>query len=301
VGDAAKKKMKKTAAWTILALIATGLFLSTVSGHSLAATQQQTGSTGVEGTVPGVPPSQAATIGVPANGQTFSNIPITVSGLCPNNTLVEIYSNSVFMGSVDCTKGSYSLQIDLFDGRNDLVAKVYDSLNQAGPVSNTVTVYFTSSILTSTSQLVLTTQYAKRGANPGDILTWPITLSGGSGPYAISVDWGDKTELDLLSQQFAGNFNLEHTYAQAGIYKVTVKASDTNGNAAFLQVVGVGNGPIKQNTANNSGIITSERTKILWWPIIVLFILALTSYWLGQKHQLEAIRNRLRKGEPPFA
>jgi hypothetical protein len=24
------------------------------------------------------------------------------------------------------------------------------------------------------------------------------------------------------------------------------------------------------------------------------------AYWLGKKHQLEAIKNRLRKGEPPF-
>jgi hypothetical protein len=212
---------------------------------------------------------------------------------------VEIYKNNVFAGAVDCANGSYSLLIDLFDGRNDLVARVYDSLNQAGPDSNIVTVYFNNPLPFAGPRISLTTQYAKRGAQPGTILNWPITLSGGTGPYAISVDWGDKSEPDLLSQTVPGDINLQHTYAQAGVYKVTIKATDVNGNTAFLEVVGIGNGPIQQ-TNKNSGLIASERTKILWWPMIVLFILALVSYWLGQKHQLEAIKNRLRKGEQPF-
>ena len=284
-----------------MTFLALGLSLLLNFGNTKAATQQQSGAAGVEGTVPGNPPTQAATIDVPKNGQTFSNIPITVSGLCPNNTLVEVYKNNVFAGSVDCSKSSYSLQIDLFDGRNDLVARVYDSLNQAGPDSNTVTVFFTTNITSNGPRISLTTQYAKRGAQPGSILTWPITLSGGTGPYALSVDWGDNTEPDLTSQLVPGDINLQHTYAQSGVYKVTVKASDSLGNAAFLQVVGIGNGPIQQSTANTSGIITNQKTKILWWLVILLFGLAIVSYWLGQKRQLEEIRNRLRKGEPPFA
>lgn len=277
--------------------------LAGMSAAAAAATQQNTGSAGIEGTVVGQPPSRPATIGVPSNGQTFSTIPITVSGLCPNNTLVEVYKNNVFAGSSDCTNGSYSMQIDLFDGRNDLISRVYDSLNQAGPDSNTVTVYFSSPIESNGPRISLTTQYAKRGAAPGAILSWPITLSGGTGPYAISVDWGDKTDADLISQNIPGDINLQHTYAQAGVYKVTVKASDSAGNTAFLQLVGVGNGQVQQaiNTNSGNGIITSQKTKILWWPVILLFGLAVIAYWLGQKHQLEAIRTRLRKGEQPFS
>lgn len=292
----AVNKTKNTAIRIVLAIIATALLLP---GLADAATIQQSGSTGVEGTVPGNPPSQAATIGVPKTGQTFSDVPITVSGLCPNNTLVELYTNNVFAGSIDCNNGSYSLQMDLFQGRNDLVARVYDSLNQAGPDSNTVTVFFNPPTPSSGPRISLTTQYAKRGANPGAILTWPITLSGGTGPYALTVDWGDKSNADLFSEAVPGDINLQHTYAQAGVYKVTIKASDSDGNTAFLQVVGIGNGPIQQQP-NSSGIIASQNTKILWWPIILLFSMVLVSYWLGQKHQLEAIRNRLRKGEPPF-
>lgn len=285
----------------------TGLFLAiSLSFVGVATALQpppgpQSDSTGVEGTIPGSAPSQAATIGIPKNGQTFSELPITVSGFCPNNTLVEIYKNNVFAGSTQCSAGSYTLLIDLFDGRNDLVARVYDNLNQSGPDSDPVTVFFTSPVQNPGPRVTLTTQYAKRGAVPGSILNWPITLSGGTGPYAVSVDWGDKTDPDLMSENIPGDVNLQHTYAQAGVYKVTVKASDANGNVAFLQLVGIGNGQIQQAVGTSgNGIITSEKTKVLWWPIGLLFGLSVVAYWLGQKHQLQTIRSRLRKGEQPF-
>ena len=259
---------------------------------------QQSGSVGVQGRVSAPPPSQAATIDVPRSGQSFSSLPITVSGLCVNNTLVEIYKNNVFAGAAQCQGGSYHLQIDLFDGQNDLIAKEYDDLNQAGPPSNTVTVTFTTLLPSLGPRISLTSQYSTRGANPGSILNWPVTLSGGEGPYAISVDWGDKTNPDLMSQQAPGGLNLHHTYAQAGVFNVLIKASDKNVNLAFLQVVGIGNGPIQQAAKNVSGsIVTNEKTKVAWLPIIVLFIMVFVSYWLGQKRQLEAIRRRFRQGE----
>lgn len=280
----------------LLAALASWLFLSS----AVLAVTSQSGSTGISGTVPSPPPTQAATIDVPRNGQSFSNLPITVSGLCPQNLLVEIYKNDVFAGATQCNKGSYSLQIDLFDGRNDLVARVYDNLNQAGPDSNIVTVTFSSNIPTGGPRITLTTQFAKRGADPGSVLTWPITLSGGTGPYAISVDWGDNTNQDLISRSAPGNLDLQHTYAQSGVYKVTIKATDSGGNSAFLQVVAIANGPVKQTGAINGTNSLTVQTKVLIWPLIVLFILMITTYWLGKRHQIEAIRNKLRKGEPPL-
>jgi hypothetical protein len=103
------------------------------------APNPQSGALGVEGQITGAAPTKAATIGVPGNGQHFGSLPITVSGSCQTGVLVEIFDNNVFVGSVLCRGGSYSLQIDLFDGQNDLVARVYDALNQQGPDSATVT------------------------------------------------------------------------------------------------------------------------------------------------------------------
>jgi hypothetical protein len=286
---------------TILLVFILTLTLGFLHSNPVKAATQQSGSTGIEGTVPGPPPSRGATIDIPKNGQSFSSLPITVAGTCPNGTLVEIYKNNVFAGSTSCSNGSYSLQVDLFDGRNDLIAKVFDNLNQAGPDSNKVTVTFGSNIPTGGNRISLTTQFAKRGADPGAVLTWPITLSGGKGPYAISVDWGDKTNPDLISQQIPGNITLQHTYAQAGVYKVTIKATDANGDAAFLQVIAIANGPIKQaGTTNGTDNSLTIQTKVLLWPILVLFCLMILAYFVGKKHQLEAIKNRLRKGDQPF-
>lgn len=239
-----------------------------------------------------------ATINVPRSGQVLSSLPVTVAGLCPSGSFVEIYRNQTFSGSAVCQNGSFSLQTDLSDGINNLVARVYDSLNQAGPGSHTVAVTFIRAVPSSGSQLSLASQSSRRGANPGSILSWPITLSGGTAPYAISVDWGDSSSPDLFSRKAAGNISLEHTYAQAGDYKVVVKASDADGQSAVLQLVGVGNGPIQQSPANAGG--PTAKTKILWWPVAVLLVLMVIAYWLGRKHQLRAIKHRLKKGETPF-
>lgn len=259
----------------------------------------QNGSVGLQGQVAGSPPTTGATITVPGNGQSFSSTPITVAGVCPNGLLVEIFKNNVFGGSVECTNGSFSLQVDLFDGRNDLVARVYDSLNQSGPDSATVSVNYNPNLSISPARLLILSAYAKRGAQPDSTLTWPISLSGGVGPYAVSVDWGDKTNPDLISRAAAGDFNIDHIYKQAGAYIVIIKATDSKGAAAFLQVVGVGNGPIQQSTGNTNNQVIVQ-TKIIWWPLVIAVILIIVSFWLGRRQQIQQIRIRLRKGQRPF-
>lgn len=292
-------KLSKCLIIALALLVGVSLFSSSVS-----AVTQQSGSVGIEGTIPSAPPTQAATIDIPGNGQNFSTLPIMVAGRCKTGLLVEIFKNNVFAGSVVCTNGSYSIKIDLFGGRNDLVARVYDNLNQTGPDSNTVSVTFNDGLANTGPRVSLTTQYAKRGANPNAALTWPLTLSGGTGPYAVSVDWGDKSAPDLISRQSAGDFSLQHTYTQAGVYNITIKATDTNGSTAFLQLVGISNGTIQQ-PATPSGSVGTTSTKsppgLVFWIIVGLFIpILLSSFWLGKQHQLQTIRDRLRHGERPL-
>lgn len=263
-----------------------------------ASDNPQSGSIGLEGTISAPAPKQGATISSPSNGQSFSQTPIQVSGLCPNGLLVKIFSNNVFVGSARCVNGSYSLQIDLFSGRNDLVARVYDALDQAGPDSNVVSVTFNDGQFAQFGTRVsLTSSYARRGANPGDTLTWPVILSGGVGPYAISVDWGDGSAPDLFSQKSPGTIALKHVYDNAGIYTIVVKASDANKTEAFLQLVGVGNGQASQSsqtvTKNGEKIIT--KNSVVWWPMVVLIPLILIAFWLGRRHELYTIRKNLEQ------
>lgn len=263
----------------------------------------QNGAIGVQAQLSSPPPTQGATIAIPTNGQGFNTLPVTVSGLCPNDLLVKIFKNNVFAGSVMCQNGSYSIIIDLFNGQNELVARVYDSLDQAGPDSNIVTVVYTDSRSGTASRVSLTSNFAKRGANPGQNLVWPIILSGGEGPYAISVDWGDGKTPDLISQEFPGTFDINHVYDRPGVYNIVIKATDKNGGVAFLQLVGVANGALSQEndgagSADEAG--TTTQIRILWQPAAIMIPLLLSTFWLGKKYELKVLRKKIEQGERPF-
>ena len=281
----------------LLCVVASGALLVTVQPALALGSQQnpQSGSVGLEGTVPGPAPTQAATIGVPANGQTFTSTPITVSGSCKTGLLVKVFSNNIFVGSAVCANGGYSLQADLFSGRNDLVARVFDNLDQQGPDSNTVTVTFNDAQFAQFgSHVSLSSTYARIGVNPGATLTWPFVLSGGTGPFAISVDWGDGGTPTLKSESFPGVFDMTHVYSQAGVYTIVVKATDANNTSAYLQVIGVANGQITGSiTTGSSSSGTKTKTVILWQPFLAVIPFILIAFWLGRRHELYAIRRSL--------
>ena len=259
----------------------------------------QNGAIGVEGKMPSDPPKTGATITSPTNGQTFTSIPVTVGGLCPAGLLIKVFANNVFVGSTVCGKGSYSIQVDLFSGQNDIVARVFDNLDQPGPDSNKVTVTFDDDQFNplNTSLLSLTSSFAQRGANPRERLVWPIILSGGTAPYAISVDWDDDKATDLISTQFTGTIDLGHVYDNAGIYKVIVKATDKNGLVAFLQLVAIANGAITAGASGKGSGGNEEpvAAAILWVPTLIAAPLILASFWLGRRYELAALRRDLKE------
>lgn len=287
--------------WRILvaASLLAGVVLTNTSPVAAAPKQfpdqQSSGSVGLQGTISSAPPTRGATITTPGNGAVFTTTPITVSGLCPTGVLVKIFANNIFVGSVFCANGSYSVQVDLFSGRNDLVARVYDALDQAGPDSNVISVTFNDAQFAEFGTHVsLTSIYAERGAPPGQELDWPIVLSGGTGPYAISIDWGDGTATDLLSQAAPGTINIRHTYKSAGVYKVIVKATDKNGGTAFLQLVGQATGAT-QNNSKGSGGSAIVRTQVIWWPALAMVPLIFAAFWIGRRHELFSLRKQIEK------
>lgn len=290
----------KRALWWLGVLSTVITLLAVPLPHAHAATnafpdQTSSGSIGLQGTISTAPPKTGATITAPGNGAVFSSLPITVNGLCPKGLLVKLFANNVFVGSVQCDSGSYSLPIDLFSGQNDLVARVYDALDQAGPDSNIVNVTFNDAqFLQFGTQVLLTSIYAQRGAPPGQEINWPILLSGGTSPYAVSVDWGDGTPTDLISQPGAGGFNIKHIYKTAGIYKVIVKATDKNGDNAFLQLVAVASGAT-QSTSGGKGSSATIRTVVIWWPCLLMIPLIVAAFWAGRRNELYVIHKQLEK------
>lgn len=257
------------------------------------------GGYGLEAVKRQPPPEEGARITVPGNGASFTNSPITVQGICPTGLLVQIYNNNVMAGAVMCENGSFSIEISLFVGTNDLRAVVYDDVEQAGPESNTVTVTYTNTQFSAFGELVtLTSTYGRRAAMASTQLGWPLQLSGGTGPYAFSIDWGDGSEPELMSRALAGAFNIGHVYKNAGIYRINIRVTDANGVSAFLQLIAVANGEAVASTEgegdSGEGVVR-ERVIILWIPAAVALFLLFPTYWIGRRSQLVSLRNKMLK------
>lgn len=296
-------KIKISAQWVLPVLTGSCLLALFVLARPASAItplptpDPKPGSYGLEATKTQEAPNTGATITTPGNGASFSTSPITVNGICPGDLLVQVYNNNVMVGAVMCNNGSFSLQVSLFVGTNELSAIVYDTLDQAGPVSNIVTVNYTNTNFSAFGALItLTSSYGRRSAAAGSPLVWPLQLSGGTGPYAFSLDWGDGTATELKSQSLAGVVNISHIYKKAGIYQANIKVTDVNGVSAFLQVIAVSNGIVNASpeASNTTGSDTTP-TQVLWIPAAASSVLLLPAFWLGRQSQLVSLRNKMLK------
>ena len=278
-------------------LLAVGLLLGVYTSYA-ASPGPEAGSVGMTGIMPGKPPTIGATIDSPREGARFSTTPIPVSGTCPKGTLVELFKNNIFAGSVPCTSsGTYSLDIDLLIGANILLARVYDDLNQAGPDSNKPTVYYDAlpaqaGPLTSLdfggAQLLLNTDAVFRGVFPKQELSIPIDILGGTPPYAINVQWGDSSN-KMVPRANNQSFTVGHVYQRAGTYQISIQGTDANGRVAFLTVAAIVNGQPSTvtGTSEQSGSVSGATLARLLalWPLYTSVVAIAISFWLGERRE----------------
>jgi len=253
----------------------------------------ESSSIGLTGTMPGKPPEVAATINTPNDQQHFSTTPISVSGSCPKNTVVELFKNDIFAGSSPCSDaGIYSVEIDLLYGKNVLMARVYDSLNQAGPDSNLVTIFYDAlpaqagpiaSIDTGGAQLLINTDAVFRGSFPEQELKVPISILGGTPNYAVNIQWGDSTN-KVVPRNDNVSFTTSHVYSKAGTYQASIQASDAKGRVAYLSFAVIVNG---QSVLDSAGSISSASTNnlLVLWPLYVGAIAVVASFFIGEKRE----------------
>jgi hypothetical protein len=248
----------------------------------------------------------AATIDSPTNQQHFSTSPVAISGSCPKNTLVEIYKNDIFGGSTACSDtGAYSLNVDLLVGKNALVARVYDALNQPGPDSNTVTIFYDAlppqasgiaSLNLDGAQLLLNTDAVYRGSFPGQDMGVPIEILGGTPPYAVNVQWGDSTN-KVVPRNDNLTFTVTHAYKKAGTYQISLQATDSNSRVAFLTVAAIINGqPGIDLVASTSKPSVNEL--LVLWPLYTSAIAMVLSFWLGERREKHILGNPTLKLHP---
>jgi hypothetical protein len=271
-----------------LVLVGTSLLALPAS----AATITKDGSVQVAGTVPGPPPATPPTIDVPTNGSSFDQKNITVSGTCIAGLVVKVYRNGVFAGSALCGgDGRYSMQIDLVLKRNDLVAYQCDSSNQASPPSNLVSVTYELPVPPTTppssgggssapvpapaspgtpaNQLIIYYDYTLQGIFKGQTFTFPVQFTGGVGPYAVSIDWGDGTT-NVFSRPDITPFSTQHAYAKPGTYVVKVRVADSQGQQAYLQLVIIVNGPVPAvSSVMGAAASCSWLPDVLSWGLFI--------------------------------
>lgn len=282
-----------------LLLVVGVLLLGSSLGARGAVQNPQSGSVGLTGTVNGPPPSTAAVIGSPQNGSHTTTVPITVSGTCPTGTFVDIEKNSVFAGAADCAgDGTFSISIDLFVGINHLVARVSDALGQFGPDSAPITVTYDAPTVGSGAvavgrQMFLVADETVVAGEPNVELLRTIKIVGGTAPYALSWDWGDNTNA-LESVTVEGSVSHSHAYARPGTYHVIVQATDSAGNAAFIQLLTVVNGAVATGT-NGSNKSDLPGSLLTAWPLLAEAIFLVLMFWLGERRAMHrlAVRQRL--------
>jgi hypothetical protein len=280
--------------------------------------------------IQGPPVTTPAVITSPADGTHFTAVPIEVKGDCTANAAyVEIFRNNVMSGSAICDVNSkFSLNIDLFAGRNDLTAHSFNINDNEGPVSAVVTVYYdvaeptgpasvekppvTSSPSTPSSSIpststpdiapfFLKTVFVYKGYYIDQQVEWPIEVSGGNKPYAFNIDWGDGKN-SVISRKGEGPFNIKHKYEKPGpnknSYTIKVQASDSDGRYAYLEFFVI---VTERDTSGLGNTIYSKpppalgnlRTWLWWaWPVYTSIFLMAISYKLGEREEFKILRRR---------
>jgi hypothetical protein len=286
-----------------LALLLLIVGVALTFGTAAASSGPGAGSIGLTGGMPGPAPTVAATITSPTNGQHITSSPVEVKGTCPKDTLVEIFKNNIFAGSTTCSasgnnssSGTYSVSVDLLLGQNQLVARVYNALNEPGPDSNIVTVYYDvlppqGSAITplnfAGTQLILNTNAVYRGAFPNQNLSVPLEVIGGTQPYAVNVQWGDTTN-KVVPRNNNLTFYVDHAYKAPGNYQITFQASDSQNRVAFLTVAAIVNG----QTGAASGTTNTPKSinkLLVLWPLYASTVAMLVAFWLGERREKHII------------
>lgn len=291
----------------VLLITFTPLFIMSKEVAVAAPTDPVTMEYSTYAVVPGPIPTTPPVINSPGQGTVVtSNDPVTVSGTCPNDMLIKVFKNDVFAGSVFCTNGRFSVEIDLFPAANALIARAYNANNNAGPDSAVVTVR--RDVLGQASdqnlnqspenKFVITSDAGYKGVQAGEKLSLSLALSGGMAPYAVSVSWGDG-KTDLVSRTQAGSFDVSHVYDKPGegpqnSYDITVLATDQSGTKSFIHLVTIvsGDKPSVVSTIK-AGYNWSNALKIAW-QLILLATVVVLSFWLGERRESFVLKRKIR-------
>lgn len=267
----------------------------------------------VNAVVPYATPNQAATVDSPVSGAVVHDAQQTVSGTCqtasPPN-VVSVWRDGQLLGSAACLGGSYSLNVVLQLGQNNLVVRTANLNGIYGPDNAVIVVSFELPVVaeplptgvnqpTTTSQqtsainkgglsnLQITTQTPFSVLSPdNNVVSIQVVVAGGQHPYVLQLNWGDgSTESRSIEQP--GTYEFTHTYRVQRSYTVHVQARDVLGSYSEYVYAVVSNKQVvapSQKSTTKAGTATGYHISARWYywllGIFLIFFLVM-SYWFG--------------------
>src|SRR5579862_3810532 len=171
---------------------------------------------------------------------------IVLSGSCPKASRLEFYRNNVFAGATPCIGDpTFSIQLDLAQGLNVIVAHVFNITDDEGPVSLPLYINYSAPVLAGSlmkhnqpapPDFILSSDFSHLGFLTNQQGNWDVRVVSGTPPFNFKVDWGDGTSTNY-SQPNLGVFTISHTYTKASGstgYIIAISGSDGVGKRAEL-------------------------------------------------------------------
>lgn len=261
----------------------------------------------VSAVVPQEPPPFAPSITYPANGSRLTPGTINVSGDCPLANpaiIIAIYEGTNIVGSTTCNNanGKFSVPVTFSYGTHTIYAQVVTFTGQLGLASGQVTFtrYFTvasnigsdpksieSSKLKLANPLILINGQGVIPFGPNMDAVWRGTISGGTLPYKVQIDWGDgKKSAYTIYDQSQQAFG--HGYENPGYYTVIITVTDSAGNTSTLRVVAASALPAVAPVAADVSKQPEWYQRFLTSDIVkaygILFIAIITIWFFKRRH-----------------
>jgi hypothetical protein len=250
----------------------------------------------VSGTLEVPAPTAGAIITQPADDSTTASADTLVAGNCPITSpqpIEVITMDNTVVGSAVCdSNNTFSMPVRLTPGDHAFVVRTFSITSQQGPDSQPVRVtYQPKGQADEQTALQLTTKAPFSVLGTDHTAIWNGTITGGSPPYHIIIDWGDgnreEHSLHTANQQYA------HRYATLVSYNAIFAISDDNGNMAQQQYAATAytalpaaRAALTGDTTSDSGTGTavSARTMAGIYGLFMTTVAVSGIIWLEAKH-----------------
>jgi hypothetical protein len=304
----------------LLALGSLAAVLLLYSGFAKADTYN------VNATVPFPGPTQPANINPSLQGTTVRDALITIGGSCQLLNpvgVVTIWRNGASIGSSACD-GTFSLQVMLQVGNNNLIARTANASGVYGPDSAPTNISLvlppnlpvptnpTPSPTSPASEIVSTNAGAASGLtaatdapfsilNAANAVTIQVTIDGGVRPYDIMISWGDGTT-EIKTVDVAGIYSFSHTYLTVDDYQIHGRVRDGLGAYAEFDHAVISHRAIPATNHALGGTDTGNKFS-LWnnrWNKTVAasaggIAVMGASYWYGWRRASQQVAKKLAR------